>query len=190
MEDEEENVLLYVVEMAYGDQTFQVTDKNNKRHLQLRTNTPLWHKENMINLGVKYLLPTDYKAFAWIDADIEFESPTWAIDTLKVLNGSKDVVQLFSHAVNMDKQENTLNISSSFGYKYSKKSNFVIEGNIDFWHPGYAWAITRKAYEKLGGLYENGILGAGDFILALCLIKKCNIRYGKNDGSGSAIREA
>jgi hypothetical protein len=177
IEDEEPDVLLYIVEMVYGNQTFQVTDKNNQRHLQLRTETPLWHKENMINLGVKYLLPSNYKAFAWIDADIEFESPTWVMDTLKVLNGHKDVVQLFSHAVNMKKNEDTLNFSSSFGYKFVKRSQFYINGNIDFWHSGYGWAITRNAYEKLGGLYENAILGAGDFIFALSLIKKCNVKY-------------
>ena len=96
-DEEEENVELYVVELAYNKQLFHVTEANNKKHLQLRTNTaPIWHKENMINLGVKYLLPKSWKAFAWIDADIEFESASWALDTLKVLNGYKDIVQLFS----------------------------------------------------------------------------------------------
>jgi hypothetical protein len=42
MENEESNVLLYVVEMAYDKQRFLVSDAKNKRHLQLRTkNTPL-----------------------------------------------------------------------------------------------------------------------------------------------------
>lgn len=45
----------------------------------------------MINLGVRYLLPEKWKAFAWIDADIEFENSTWAVDTLKILNGSRDI---------------------------------------------------------------------------------------------------
>jgi len=180
-EDEEPDVLLYIVEMAYGNQTFQVTEKNNKRHLQLRTTTPLWHKENMINLGVNYLLPSNYKAFAWIDADIEFDSPTWAMDTLKILHGHKDMVQLFSHAVNMDKTENTLGICSGFGYNYCKKrSQFYPKGTFDYWHCGYAWAITRKAYEQLDGLYENAILGAGDYIMALAMIQKCDLSYSFN----------
>ena len=84
IENEEENINLFIVEMIYKNQKFIITDKNNKNHLQLKTDIPIWHKENMINLGVKYLLPKDYKAFAWIDADIEFESSTWAIDTLKI----------------------------------------------------------------------------------------------------------
>jgi hypothetical protein len=90
--ENEQNIRLYFVELAYGDQQFYLTEKHNPRHLQLRATTPLWHKENMINLGVKKLLPVGWKAFAWIDADIEFESITWASDTLKVLNGCRDVV--------------------------------------------------------------------------------------------------
>jgi len=78
--ENEQHINLYVVELCYKDQKFQITDKNNKRHLQLYTETaPLWHKENMINIGVNKLLPKSWKAFAWIDADIEFESNTWVV---------------------------------------------------------------------------------------------------------------
>jgi hypothetical protein len=92
MEMEETDVIVYVVELAYKNQRFVITDAKNKRHLQLRAETPLWHKENMINIAVKKLLPKTWKAMAWIDADLEFESATWAKDTLKILNGCKDVV--------------------------------------------------------------------------------------------------
>jgi len=169
--NEEDNVKLYLVEMAYGEQKFIVTKPNNPYHLQIRTLTPLWHKENMVNLAVKHLLPKNYKAFAWIDADIEFESNTWVLDTLKILNGYKDVVQIFSHAVDMDKDETTLNIFSGFGYSYSKNKKYISKG-LDYWHPGFAWAITRKAYEKIGRLYDLGILGSGDNIMAFSFINK------------------
>ena len=46
----EENVNLFIVELAYKDQKFVVTQNNNKNHLQLRTEIPLWHKENLINV--------------------------------------------------------------------------------------------------------------------------------------------
>lgn len=172
IKEEEINVNLYIVELVYGKQKFIVTDKKNKNHLQIRTETPIWHKENMVNLGVKYLLPSNYKAFAWIDADIEFESNTWALDTLKILNGSKDVVQLFSHAIDMDKDETNLNIFNGFGYSFCKKKAYTTKGN-DYWHPGFAWAITRKAYERIGGLYDKGVLGSGDNVMALSFINKC-----------------
>jgi len=182
IENEESNVLLYIVELAYGSQVFQVTEKNNPRHLQLKTETPLWHKENMINLGVKYLLPHNYKAFAWIDADIEFENLTWATDALKLLNGSKDIIQLFGHCVDMNYNEETMMIRSSAGYQYSKGNKYHSSGN-DYWHPGYAWAITRKAYEKIGGLYELGILGSGDFIMLMSLLNKGELSLNNNNST-------
>ena len=157
----EENVILYIVELAYGNQKYYLTEKNNKRHLQLRGTVPLWHKENMINIGVKKLLPKTWKAMAWIDADIEFENTSWALDALKVLNGSRDIVQLFSHAVDMDKHYNAMSIFPSFGFQYSKKSKYGGTG-VNMWHPGFAWACTKKAYDKMDGLYELSICGAGD----------------------------
>jgi hypothetical protein len=164
------DIRLFVVELAYNDQRHCVARKNNPNHLQLRTNTaPLWHKENMINIGIRKLLPQNWKAVAWIDADIEFDSPTWATDTLKILNGHKDMVQLFSHAVDMDKDENAMNIFSSFGFQYSKGKKYGGLGP-NFWHPGFAWAITRKAYERVGGLYDLSILGSGDHNMAQSLI--------------------
>ena len=166
--EETPNILLYIVELAYGDQKFHVSDSRNKRHLQIHGDVPVWHKENMINMGVK-LLPQNWKAMAWIDADIEFDSPSWALDTLKILNGSKDIVQLFGHIVNMDRNEDATDIFPGFGFQYMKKREY---GGIDInhWHPGYAWACTRKAYDKMGGLYQSNILGAGDLNMALSLI--------------------
>jgi len=167
----EENIILYVVELAYGSHKFYLTEAKNKRHLQLHGGNcpPIWHKENMINIGVRRLLPPSWKAFAWIDADIEFENPNWAKDTLKILNGCKDIVQIFSHAVDMDKNENAMSIFPSFGYQLSKGRPYGGNG-INMWHPGFAWACTRRAYEKMGGLYERSVLGAGDHNMALSLI--------------------
>jgi hypothetical protein len=166
--EQEANVKVYVVELAYGDQQFYVTDKKNPRHLQIRGTVPLWHKENMINIGVK-LLPSNWKAMAWIDADVEFENVNWAMDTLKVLNGCRDVVQLFSHAVDMNKHMEAMSIFPSFGFQYSKKLRYGGTG-INMWHPGYAWACTKKAYDRMGGLYEYSILGSGDHNMSFSFI--------------------
>ena len=166
--EQEANVKVYVVELAYRDQQFYVTDKKNPRHLQIRGTVPLWHKENMINIGVK-LLPSNWKAMAWIDADVEFENVNWAMDTLKVLNGCRDVVQLFSHAVDMNKRMEAMSIFPSFGFQYAKKSRYGGTG-INMWHPGYAWACTKKAYDRMGGLYEYSILGSGDHNMSFSFI--------------------
>jgi len=170
MELEEPNVILYVVEMAYKDQKFVITNSKNKRHLQIRIETPLWHKENMINLAVKNLLPKNWKAMAWIDGDLEFESDSWAMDTLKILNGTKDIVQLFSHCDDMNINGLAMRTFNSFGYQYTKKNKYSSSGP-NFWHPGYAWACTRKAYEKMGGIYDLAVLGSGDNVMAMSYIQ-------------------
>ena len=187
IQQEETGVVLYVVELAYGNQKHLITDKKKKHHLQLRTETPIWHKENMVNLGVKYLLPKGWKAFAWIDADIEFENVSWASDTLKVLNGCKDIVQLFSHAVDMNRSESSMSVFNSAGYQYTKGLPFSSK-SPNLWHPGYAWAMTRKAYEKIGGLYENAILGSGDNIMMLSLLN--NGLRGINEESHENYKES
>jgi hypothetical protein len=155
------HVALYVVELVYGNQTFNVTSADNPHHLQVRTAVPLWHKENLLNLGVTRLFPEDWKAMAWIDAEIELESPTWALDTLKILNGSRDVVQLFSHGVDLDQRGRTVKVYTGFGYNFLKGVPYQKTG-IDMWHPGYGWACTRQAYEQAGGLFEGNILGGSD----------------------------
>lgn len=177
----ENNVELYIVELIYNNQKFIITDNKNKNHLQLKTTTePLWHKENMINIGIKKLLPKNWKAVAWIDADIEFENTDWAINTLKILNGSKDIIQLFSHAIDMDLNEDAMSIFPSFGFQFSKNRKYTNNNSINFWHPGFAWACNRKTYEKIGGLYENSILGSGDHNMTLSIIGNAHKSLNKN----------
>ena len=169
--ENEPNVIAYLVELVYGEQLFEVTEAENKRHLQIRTDSPpLWHKENMINLGVRHLLPSNWKAMAWIDADVEFDSAHWASDTLKVLNGGRDYVQLFTHCIDMDFNKQILNTFTGFGYQYTK--NFQKGTGQKYWHPGFAWACNRKAYDKMGGIFEAGILGSGDNIMCHTFLKK------------------
>jgi len=172
--DNRENMVLYIVELAYGDQEFAINAKNC---LRIRTKTPLWHKENMVNLGVKYLLPEDWKYMAWIDADIEFENHRWVEDTLRVLT-QYDIMQPFSHCLDMNDDEDTMTAFSGFCYQYSKGREYSPIRGVNYWHPGYAWACTRQAFEKMGGLFEIGILGSADYNMAMSLIGKGDKCFG------------
>ena len=169
--EQEPNIVLYVCELIYQglNTQFCLTDPSNQKHLQLETIYPLWHKENMINITVNKLLPPSWKAFAWIDADIEFCSPTWALDTLKLLNGTFNAVQLFSHAEDLDASENPMNIFQSFGYMCGSGKNLGLKG-INYPHPGYAWAYTRELYDSFGSIYDLSVLGSGDTNMVFCLM--------------------
>lgn len=156
------NVVFYLVELTYPglNTEYHLTQEDNPRHLRISTETPLWHKESMINVAARHLLPDTWKAMAWVDADLLFENQGWALDCLKVLNGTCDIVQLFSHAIDMDANENAMTIFQGAMYQYvngRKRST-----GVHYWHCGYAWACTRDAFDRMGGLFDLSILGSGD----------------------------
>src|ERR1700735_1669211 len=76
------HVKLYVVEVAFGDRPFEVTEWGNIAHLQLRTHQPIWHKESLINLAVKHLLPQKWKYMCWSDTDVFWQDKGWAQEAL------------------------------------------------------------------------------------------------------------
>jgi hypothetical protein len=176
MINDEPDVILYTVELAFGDQPFLVTNDLNCRHLQLRTNTPLWYRENLMNLGIKHLLPPDWKTVAWIDGDIEFNSLSWARDTLKILNGTCDLVHLYTHCnFLLDKFDGespyVKNVFSSFGFNQQKEYKFKPPHPYEFlqhWHSGFAIACTRQVYESGICLKEIFPYGYSDCFLFAC----------------------
>lgn len=171
--EREPNVILYLVELAYDNQQFQVTNAKNPRHLQLRTNTSgLWHKENMINIGIKKLFSKNWKAGGFCDMDIEFENANWVMDTLKILNGTRDIIQPFSHCIDMDLNRDAMNIFASFGYQYYHKRKYTQLGVNKIWHPGYSLMFTRRAFQKMDGIYQDSILGSGDYNMMMALVGK------------------
>jgi len=172
----ETDTQVYIVEMAYQNQTYSITNPENPHHLQLRSKDIMWQKENLVNVAVRNLLPPTWKAFAWIDLNVEFESNTWAMDTLKILNGHKDVVQLWTACFDWDNEKKVANqVSISAGYiddndRYNR--NRTGHKSFGYRHVGYAWAMTRPTYEKLGGIYDRVIIGSGDSVLYFTLVSR------------------
>jgi hypothetical protein len=166
-------VQLMTVETVYGERDFEVTEPNNPMHVQLRTDDEVWHKENMINIGVSRL-PQDWKYVAWIDADISFLRPDWVDETIHQLQ-KHPIVQVWQNAIDLGPNGEVLGTHTGFGYC---KINGILSGvNWKHYggvypHPGYGWAITRDAMEKLGGLFDQGILGSGDHHMAWALMGK------------------
>jgi hypothetical protein len=173
MEECENQVWIYVVEVVYGNSPFEITQASNPRHYRIRLpeDEPiLWLKESMVNVAVRGLLPPEWKVMAWIDADLAFENLFWATECLQLLNGAYDVVQLFSHCVDMDAEEGAMKIHTSLGYQHVK--GLVSSGKgLNYGHPGYAWACSRSAYEQMEGLYELAVLGSGDIVMALSFVQ-------------------
>jgi hypothetical protein len=169
-------VHLVTVELAYGERPFEVTRVDDPDHVQVRLPSAdeLWHKENLINIGASRL-PQDWRYLAWIDADVEFHNPCWAAEAVERLQ-LFDVLQLFSHALDLDPQHQVLNAQKPMaGFMYSwwhKQPSASGRYDDANWHPGYAWAIRREAFDALGGLIDLAVMGAADRHMAMSLIGK------------------
>ena len=137
-------------------------------HIRLTSDSRVWLKENLINLGVK-ALPKEWKYMAWIDADLEFLNQNWVQETIRGLQRA-DVVQLWRTAVNLGPHGEAIKVDKSFAYMFvGSGTDWVASDKYGFWHPGYAWACTRAAFQKMGGLPDWAILGSGDRHLAMSL---------------------
>jgi hypothetical protein len=164
--EHEPEVRLLKVELQQRSRPF-VTDAQ----IKLTTKDEVWYKENLINIGVQNL-PDDWEYMAWVDADIEFQNKNWAQDTIEQLQ-VYDVVQLFSHAIDLGPRAETMIVHTGFAYLYvndEKMSNYTPGAPYKNGHTGYAWACRKSAYNHMGGLMEFPILGSADAHMAMALI--------------------
>jgi hypothetical protein len=149
---------------------------NPHQYVKVRTESELWIKENLINIGISRL-PSDWKYVAWIDADIAFARPNWVGETIHQLQHYK-IVQMFSEAQDLDPSYHPIGHHLSFMHCYladmePEEDGYYYEGRKGkpyLWHPGFAWAARRDAIDSLGGLIDWAILGAGDKHMASALI--------------------
>lgn len=169
------NVKLYVAEAAFGDRHHEVTESSvcgpeadridhHPRCLQVRTKSEIWNKEALLGLTEERLLPRDWRYIAWVDADVTFADPRWALETIHQLQHHA-VVQPWRQALDLGPHGEVMKVFESFGYKCQtggqrfagQPAHYSSAG-----HPGYAMACTRAWWEAVGGLPEFAILGSGD----------------------------
>jgi hypothetical protein len=188
---------LWVAEAAFGNRPHVVTHKDNPRHIQLRTWSEVWHKENLINIAFSRL-PSDWEYVAWIDPDISFARPDWVNETLNQLQHFH-IVQMFSHTHDLGPDFSVIKNHTGFANRY-KNGGFDLpqhapgeltmscyEGrNLKlqpqprpyYAHPGYAWAARREAINALGGLIDWAVLGSADWYMAYGLIGRIKETIG------------
>lgn len=173
---------LITIELALGDRPFEITERDNPHHIQLRTLDELWHKENALNIAINYVaqLDPDAKYIAWVDADVLPMRPVreWLEETVHQLQ-HYHVVQMFETAIDLNHQHKMIGKPQhSFMAQYIQ-SGCQLPDRGGFWenyydkihgHPGYAWAATTEALSALGGLIDFAILGASDRHMALGFI--------------------
>lgn len=168
-------VKLVTVELALGDKPFEVIDVDDPLDRGVRTWDEIWQKEAMLNYGIYNVMPSDWEYVAWIDADIEFLDPQWAVKTVDLLQHYQ-WMQLFQTAADLGPQGEVMHVHNGFLYSYLQGMPYKGKA-YSGWHPGYAWACRREAFF---GLFEYGIAGAGDHHMALSLINRAEDSYPPN----------
>lgn len=242
---EHAGVKLITVEQAFGQRPFMVTKPGNPFHLQVRSVEELWHKENMINMGVKHACaiapPMGLKVdkIAWVDADCRSTRPPrdWFEETWHQLQ-HYEFVQMWEYLLDLDvthapiggPQPSFMSNYIKYGtptpedfealqsgkeqsrhhherkhhhHKQERRRHkhrhdhhhhkhhhhkpeptptpvpappiYPYDSGTVFGRPGLAWAANIDAFNKVGGLIDYSILGAGDWYMAHGLIGSMQI---------------
>lgn len=175
LQEQGEPVQICVIELLYKEQNNFLNVSNSKFHLQIqyKHNIYLFNKENLINVGIKNLLPSNWKWMAWIDADIEMTDSNWVRKTIQLFKlGNYDILQLFSICRYLSSE----NIPIEYFYSSIRLLHSpILLKDKKYRHPGFAWACSRKAYEEMNGLFEYAIVGGGDFIMEACFTNRFHL---------------
>lgn len=162
----EAGIPLLTVEGAFGDDPFDLPVGSGV--IQVRCRDVLWQKERLINMGIQSL-PAQATKVAWLDCDVLFANPDWAVATAAMLDEFV-VVQPWERAVRCG--ENNLAAEAyedevpSFASSIAQNPKLLHEGNfVAHGHTGYAWAARRDLLDRYG-LYEMLICGNGDHHMA------------------------
>lgn len=191
------NVELTMIELAYGDRPFDVTNPElYPSDVQLRTKSELFHKENLLNVAISRF-PADWRYGAIIDADFHFTRHDLGLETIHQLQ-HYDWVQMFSSYINVTGETEPGfghrpigQTSNGFAYGYVSGGYKLPDGYNGGWGepptppgsgmgeergrlpwvgaPGGAWAFRREAFDAVGGLLDRCILGSADWFMAFGL---------------------
>ncbi|CAF4134973.1 unnamed protein product, partial [Rotaria magnacalcarata] len=154
-------------------QRFEVTRSNEPSHLQIKVPSIIWLKENLINIAVKHL-PSSMEYVAWVDADIEFERFDWPQSTIDQLQ-CYPIVQLFQLSFFLGPSGKKQILHRDYSFAYAIRNGIPTNScrsSQSYFHPGYAWAMRRETFNKIGGLLDFSILGSGDLHFAYALINR------------------
>jgi hypothetical protein len=171
---------LVTIECAFGDDPFELPSTDEIR--RVRSHSVLWQKERLINLALS-CLPSEAHKVAWLDCDIVFADPGWAVNTAQLLTQYR-VVQPFQLRIKLlqgsgltDEQDPPL---ESFAYRWGKDRSLKGKKYRQHGSTGFAWAARKDVIQK-HGLYDACLSGVGDDFIAHAMC---------GDWNGLCIRDA
>ncbi len=163
---ERSGIPMLLVEGAFGKRPFLLPASDHILHV--RCTSVMWQKERLLNYAIEHL-PSSCRKVAWVDADVFFENPDWAVETSALLD-RYPVVQPFDLALWLPKGATDYRgyglAWSSYAAVTRRHPGIFLSGDFDrHGHSGYAWAAHRELLDK-NGLFDLSIIGSGDHLMA------------------------
>jgi hypothetical protein len=161
----ESGLNLLTIECVFGDNEFTLPPSPNI--LRVRAPHVMWQKERLINLAVASL-PASVRKIAWLDCDVLFSNPDWAVHTAALLDDFP-IVQTFKTAIRLPHGATSYRglgeVWNGFGWVSEVVPHSFSKDYLQHGHTGFGWAARRDLLER-HGLYDACISGSGDHVMA------------------------
>jgi hypothetical protein len=155
---------LLTVECAFGDADFALPARPDT--VRVRSRDVMWQKERLINLALASL-PASVRKIAWLDCDVLFSNPGWAIQTAALLD-EVPIVQTFKTAIRLPRFHTSYQglgeVWNGFAWVGEVVSDFAKKYG-QHGHTGFGWAASRDLLDR-HGLYDACVSGSGDHFMA------------------------
>ena len=178
---------LWTVELAFAEAPFELDATDADVLLRRRTGAAnvMWQKERLLNLAITSL-PSTCTKVAWIDTELLFANQHWVREAAELLDSVK-VVQLFDRVIPLERGIRYVPTSARItegiilqrrhirhyslasvmaGVNAGDSAGFAALNKRGVGKQGYAWAARREVIVAIGGLYDAGIVGGGDTLIA------------------------
>lgn len=147
-------VPLFCIECAVPGRPFLLPERPGL--MRVVAEHPGWHKERLLNI-LERAIPPRFQQLAWIDADVLFDTPDWAWNTVAALRNAP-VVQMFERAQWLDPHGAAVMTWPGVAVENGALA-VPVQGLTA--HPGFAWAMHRDVWRSCRGLLDRfGSMGA------------------------------
>jgi len=159
----EKNIPVFVAECVFHKYKPQIPNAT----LVLKSDSYMFYKEQLLNKLVPHV-PKKYTKLIFLDADIIFDTPDW-VDTTSAALNKFDIIQPYSESCWLTPDNTRIRSKkNSYAYAIVTKKDISNSTTHDY-HPGFAWAMKRDVFVKIGGFFEKSIIGGGDVTFVLNL---------------------
>jgi hypothetical protein len=169
------SVPLITVELSYNG-AFDLGPDDADILVQLHGGAALWQKERMLNIALRWL-PAHCDSVAWLDCDVVFTRPDWAVAARRQLRDFA-IIQPFDQLYYLSASDSPRIPNGGKPHEYfdSFAARFVNGTLPEDWFrevaasrrfrftPGMAWVAQRRILEE-HGFYDTGVIGGGDSLM-------------------------